>query len=362
MELTRYAQILRRWWYLALVAFLVTTISTAMLVQRQPQVYESDGTFVVRPRAANNEDTVRAFDTLVRGVEINATYAAIARSGLIRDRAEEHLDEGLADTDMSVDAGIVTGTNLLELTVVGENADAVHQLATALSEEIVAYIADLGDAYLLAPLDPPELPRSPTTPNRNLVLTGGVLVALALAFALPMGAEYIRTGLERHRFGGNDGALLDEGAMRRLLRRAVDRAGVSGQRLGFIALRPVGAATSEDGEEPRLPASLPRSLQDRLRNVVHVTMLRDGTIVAAVVEPGVEELRRRLDAWGADATELLDTTSVTLSTAVCLYGPDEVAGDAEAVRLLDQLTATGTSLEEAERLLAEPHGHNGHAR
>jgi uncharacterized protein involved in exopolysaccharide biosynthesis len=51
MEIRRYVVILRRWWWLTLPAFVLTTGFTLFLVLRQPPVYESRATFVVAPRS-----------------------------------------------------------------------------------------------------------------------------------------------------------------------------------------------------------------------------------------------------------------------------------------------------------------------
>jgi len=88
VELTRYLHIVRRRRGIALSAFAVTAVATLILVLPQPWVYESTGTMLVRPRASSTPaETVDASDLLIRGVKIGATYATIARSDLIRDRA-----------------------------------------------------------------------------------------------------------------------------------------------------------------------------------------------------------------------------------------------------------------------------------
>ena len=349
MEMTRYAQTIARWWHLAVAVFVVTLVTTMVWTARQPALYESDGTFVVRPRTENREDAVRAIDTLVRGVEINATYAAIARSGMMRDRAEAAIEDELADLPMAVRAELVTGTNLLELAVVGRNPTAVYELATALSGEVTQYIEGLGDAYVLAPLDMPEEPDEPVSPRRTLTVLLGATLGLALAATLPLLAEYLRRGIRVGR--GRNPDVLDEATMRRLLRIAVDRAGSAGQRLAFVTIRPaIDPWVTDSGDH--LPQAVPDSLLARLRQTVQVGVLEDGTVVAALVEPGVDGLRRRLTAWRGDVADVVGVDADgDVTAAVCVYGPDEVSGDADAVRLLDRLAGPGGTTDETAGIL-----------
>ncbi|HEY5651949.1 MAG TPA: hypothetical protein VIW46_10905, partial [Acidimicrobiia bacterium] len=110
MELRRYLDLIRTHWGVVVLAFSVTVGLTTILVVQQPWVYQSEGTFVVRPRTVEADEIVRAFDTLNRGVEINATYAAIAKSDLVKQRARDAV--GSSTQGLNIGADIVTGTNM----------------------------------------------------------------------------------------------------------------------------------------------------------------------------------------------------------------------------------------------------------
>ena len=189
MELMRYIRILVRHRWIALVVFGVTFGAVALISFSQDAYYESSNTFVVRPRVVESSDVIRAIDTLARGVEINATYAAIARSDQIQGRAEQHFDpEEVPDVD-SVSAQVLTGTNIIEITVSGSEPEGVQAMAQAVGEETVAFVEKLGDIFQLQPLDAAEVPRRPAGPNRLLTLIIGFVVATTLAIGVSVMAE-----------------------------------------------------------------------------------------------------------------------------------------------------------------------------
>lgn len=189
MELMRYVRIVIRHRWIALIVFAVTFGAVAFLSFSQDSYYESSNTFVVRPRVVESSDVIRAIDTLARGVEINATYAAIARSEQIQARAEQHFDPDEIPDVNSVSAQVLTGTNIIEISVTGPEPDSVQAMAQAVGEETVAFVEDLGDIFQLQPLDAARLPRQPAGPNRLLTLIIGFVVATSLAVGISVLAE-----------------------------------------------------------------------------------------------------------------------------------------------------------------------------
>ncbi len=190
MELSRYLDIVKRRWWVVAIAFVATAAATLTLIMRQPDVYESSGTYVVRPRALEAGDAVSANDTLSRGVDITATYAAIARSKNIRDRAER-LDASTQASDLNIDAEVVTGTNIVAVNVTGEDPEAVYALAVAVGDETTRYVYTLNDIYQLQPLDPPDVPTKPVGPNRRLLTAAGLVLGLLVGLGLAVLVEFI---------------------------------------------------------------------------------------------------------------------------------------------------------------------------
>lgn len=195
MDLTRYWAVIRDHWILFLIGVILTTSLAAGVAFSQPDVYEASGTFVVRPRVIQGTEVVRAIDTLNRSVEIGSTYAFIARSDVIEDRARERLGGDLSG--LSVHADLVAGTNVIEITVTGGDPEAVAVLAVGVGEETVAYIASLLDAFELAPLDSAEVPNNPVGPNRRLTIAFGLIFGVGIGALLAMLAQLAREWKER---------------------------------------------------------------------------------------------------------------------------------------------------------------------
>ena len=105
---------LRRWW-VVLIAFTITTVLTLIWVSPKPATYESSGTYVVQPRSQQPDDSVKALDTQIRGTQINATYALIARSDAIKNAAVSRLVRVPAHGHLHVEAEAVPGTNALTI-------------------------------------------------------------------------------------------------------------------------------------------------------------------------------------------------------------------------------------------------------
>ncbi|MAT97537.1 MAG: hypothetical protein CL608_10380 [Anaerolineaceae bacterium] len=196
MELKIYLQIIQKYWWLILGAFVLTLIPTYLFVNSQPWIYETEATFVIRPRsglAANDDEIVDALDTISRRVEINTTFAEVSSSSWIKQQAIERLALSPEDQQgLKVNGRVVAGTNILEISVQGPDPEIVQTFANAVSRETLTYVSNLYDVFELEPLDAADLPTAPVSPNKalNLALGGGL--GLLLGIGLVFFVEYLQ--------------------------------------------------------------------------------------------------------------------------------------------------------------------------
>ena len=382
MELMRYLEIMRRWWWIGATAFAVTTVGTLAFVLPQPNVYEAASAFVVGPRSLNAEESVSAFDTLIRGEAINATYASIARSDLIRERAEARLDRSGSTSDLTVDAEVLTGTNVLSITVRGTDPKSVHDLAVAVGAETVAYVREVDQAYRLQTLDSPSLPRQPVGPNKTLTIAVGVSFGLLLSVSLSLAREYVArrlrstedgrrvphpvtstsagsiergtnatpVPLEEISFNGSDPqtAVCSEQEFRLRFRHEMIRAKRIGHPFSFGLVK-VALGNGKNVDLSHLPARhdlmrIGQMLRSSLLDGDVLASLDDGRLAVVLPDMPAAEAEELLIGWKATIAWILyqdkgePSSTLNVSTAVCEFRGDGFIGSQEAQRAARMLT------------------------
>ena len=357
MELRRYGGIVRRHWIIAAMALAASTVATLMLILPRPLVYETNGTMLVRPITSGSADqAVNATDVLIRGVQIPATYATIARSDLISSRAEAVLPPGIDRSSLSVGAEVLTGTNILKISVRGHDPVVVRSMANAVMAELVRYAAEIDEAYTVERLDAPGLPTTPVGPTKGMVIALGVFLGALLGIALALFAEYIRRPSE-----SASGVITDEQTglhneqfLRQRLREEMSRAGRSKQGLGFgFGVLKVAVRGGENGELAYVPMSRDlRRMAQHLRLTVPeeavVAYLGGGTFAGMFPEMPRSEVEGVLVGWSAAAASLLDgharrgaAPQLNLMRSVCQFSDATFVGSSEAKRIARSLTVVG---------------------
>jgi len=198
MEIKAYIKILlKRWWALAL-GLIVVVSATYVWTNRQEQVFQSKATFVLRPRGSTSaveDEFVKTLDMVSRRVEINTTFAEVATSRLIRNRALDQLNSQ-DSKGLSINAGVVGGTNILSLTAEGPDPVTTQEFCTLIGAETLQYVSELYDVFELQPLDPASISRKPVRPNMTLNLMLGAVLGLGLGGGLALLIEFIKSPYE----------------------------------------------------------------------------------------------------------------------------------------------------------------------
>jgi diguanylate cyclase (GGDEF)-like protein len=196
MEIRIYWRILVHKWWIVIPVFLVTLTTTTVLTFTQPPVYTSTATFIVTPNSSFED--VRSFvsglDVLSRRAEISTTYTEVASSRLVRREAAEELNLSSEQRKgFSVQSKLRAGTNVMEITVEGNDPVLVRDFANMVGAKTMIYLENLYEAYDLRPLDQAALPGSPIKPNKKLNLALGAICGLALSAGLAFLSNYLET-------------------------------------------------------------------------------------------------------------------------------------------------------------------------
>lgn len=337
MELKAYLEIVKKRWVVAVIGLLATIAFTAFVASGQEPSYESTGTYVVRPRPVADGDTVRAIDTLVRGVEINSTFASIASSDLIKAQARDRVGDAVDTSGLKTSGKVVTGTNIIELSVSGGDPEAVYALAVAIGEETISYVAELDDTFELAPLDAPRLPKNPVGPNTALTIATGAFLGLLLGAGLAVGMELLtkRPDPEPEPVEAEDEIeLLDEEEFNRMFHDHLTRA----RRQGTSFTVGLLTALRDRPRERGIAAELEQQEHDRIvrrsmpiyrdsARIVAIGNSKYGIIETELPSEEAEELLMVwLSVWKAAievaelATGDIDTEVSSISIGVSSYG------------------------------------------
>lgn len=196
MEIKAYLRILKRRWWVLLLCCVITVAATLAFTLSRPTVYETTTTYVIRPRSEPGvqDDFVKALDLVSRNSEISTTFSEVANSKLIRQAALMKLAlTPEKQKDLSVNARVIGGTNMLELNVQGPDPIVVRDFANVVGSEFVDYVSKLYyDVFELELLDEASLPRAPVETNLVLNLAIGVLLGLVLGGGIVFLIEYFQ--------------------------------------------------------------------------------------------------------------------------------------------------------------------------
>ena len=192
MEIKAYLNLLQKRWWLVLSILIIALVATAYFTLNVKPVYRAEATYIVRISASEEErNVISAINTLTSRSEIAATYAGVADSSLIKNKAAAAL--GISDQDnLRVTSQVQSGTNIVEITVEGNDPALVRDYSNAIGTQTVDYVESLYETYRLELLDEASLPRSPIRPSMVQNLTLGAILGLILGMGLIVFIEYLK--------------------------------------------------------------------------------------------------------------------------------------------------------------------------
>ena len=178
--------LLKRWWLIAIL-FVMTVGSVYLLTEWQTPIYSSAVTYVVSPSSEimNGTSFLSGLSILGGQPTVANTYAAIAASEKVKQTTMAALGLNPAQSkSINIVSRVQTGTNILEITVEGEDRLLVQAVANQIGLSTIEYILSLKGVYNLEPLDTATVPESPIRPNKKLNLVLGITLGLVLGIGV----------------------------------------------------------------------------------------------------------------------------------------------------------------------------------
>jgi capsular polysaccharide biosynthesis protein len=171
MELRRYFNMIKRWWWLLVVGTIIPMGISYYFVSRQPVLYQAKVTLMVGTTPQQPRPDPSLYPPLVKRRPI--TEAVIQRLNL--ERSPEELAE-------QITAWIIPQTTLLEIMVTDTNPQAAALIANALADELIKQLGSV----VLKVIEPAVEPTWPVSSRSKLILpvAGAAGLALAAAFVI----------------------------------------------------------------------------------------------------------------------------------------------------------------------------------
>lgn len=183
MELKTFLRMLLKRWWIIVIMLMVTVVSTIVFNEYQSPVYSASATYVVSPapEILNGTSFLSGLSVLGGQPTVANTYASIAASGQVKQKASEALGLNAAQTkDLHVDSKVQNSTSIIEITVEGPDPLLVQAFTNKIGDSTIEYINELSGVYEMKILDTAKSPDSPTRPNKRLNLLMSVAVGLVL--------------------------------------------------------------------------------------------------------------------------------------------------------------------------------------
>jgi diguanylate cyclase (GGDEF)-like protein len=192
MEIKVYLRLLQRRWWIVLAFLIIALVATAYFTLNTKPVYRAEATYIVRISDSEEErNVISAINTLTSRSEIAATYAGVANSSLIKNKAADEL--GISrQNKLSVTSQVQSGTNIVEIGVEGNDPALVKDYTNAIGRETVSYVESLYETYRLELLDEAVLPSSPVKPSLVQNLSLGAILGILLGMGLIIFIEYLK--------------------------------------------------------------------------------------------------------------------------------------------------------------------------
>jgi diguanylate cyclase (GGDEF)-like protein len=269
MEIRLYFQMLRRGWWMIVLAALVAIIASLTLSYLATPMYQSTASFIISPNATlvDSKDLVNSLNTLDRR-SIASTYAEVMNSSRIYADTLAALKVNSTDlTEYTYQTVVLPEASVLQLTVTGPDPQTAANLANALGYQAIQFTNRLNQVYDVNFLDTAQPATEPVSPQplRDAALAG--VLGAVLGAVLAILREQIRTpfdALRQRSTVDTASSAFNQRHFKRALEEAQARSLTGNIGLGLIQLD--GLNDLIDTLPPVLSQQLLHEITRKLRN------------------------------------------------------------------------------------------------
>jgi capsular exopolysaccharide synthesis family protein len=134
MVIEDYLRVVTKWWWLLILSTLVAAGSSYYTVSRAPRIYQARTTVIVGQSLSRSNPTYQDFTI---GQQLAQTYVNMVRRQPILQGAAQALDLGYVPSSGNVSAGIVPGTQLIEISVRDTSPERAQALADGIAQQLI---------------------------------------------------------------------------------------------------------------------------------------------------------------------------------------------------------------------------------
>ncbi len=195
MEVVTYLKIIARYWWLILLATVVSTGIAAGLSLTRAKAYSTQALVVVRPATGvltHTNDLVNMMSELGTR-SVLGTFAQVLTSGGVQQTAQAAV--GLNPTsalDYPLEANVLPDTTVIAVTGKGHDPKLLADYINATVDAAVANSTDMFQVLELHSLQSAAVALTPSSPNPSRDIPIGALLGLGLGIMLALALEYLK--------------------------------------------------------------------------------------------------------------------------------------------------------------------------
>ena len=204
MTFAQYLNVLRRQWFLVVLASALGLGLATAYTSRQAPVYAATTQLFVSVQTPESDDISQLSQGSTFIQQRVTSYAAIVTSPRVLDMVIARLKlpttSGALAGQVSVTSPV--GTVLLDISVTDSDPRRAADIATAIAQQVPGFVAEIETPpgaerapVLVSPTEMPEVPTEPISPRAPLNLTLGLLLGLGLGIGLAVLRDQLNTSV-----------------------------------------------------------------------------------------------------------------------------------------------------------------------